>query len=193
MQGHQNVGELRLVIRIHSCKQAWLQGHQNVGELRPSRRNGSDLHFNCRVTRMLVSYDRWRKSLKSISSDCRVTRMLVSYDFAKNMKSSLVWLQGHQNVGELRHIDSRYHVQVEPLQGHQNVGELRQPIGYVYPMVLIAGSPECWWVTTSKIVCSSSGPDCRVTRMLVSYDVQKEALRLHAFIAGSPECWWVTT
>ena len=70
--------------------------------------------------------------------------MLVSYDQVHEESAYERKLQGHQNVGELRHIDARYHVQVEPLQGHQNVGELRQPIGYVYPMVLIAGSPECW-------------------------------------------------
>ena len=35
-----------------------LQGHQNVGELRLRKVLGYELHHYCRVTRMLVSYDR---------------------------------------------------------------------------------------------------------------------------------------
>ena len=56
-----------------------LQRHQNVGELRLHAPN----------------------VLKSVRN-CRVTRMLVSYDLFRLRKIESKKLQGHQNVGELR-------------------------------------------------------------------------------------------
>ena len=57
LQGHQNVGELRPISVVALQLNCTLQGHQNVGELRNFHKISSILVFNCKVTRMLVSYD----------------------------------------------------------------------------------------------------------------------------------------
>ena len=102
LQGHQNVGELRLrnvapIINLLYCRVTrmlvsydgtvngdWkimlLQGHQNVGELRPSSKSIENSFLDCRVTRMLVSYDYLPHPYRIAGMNCRVTRMLVSYD-----------------------------------------------------------------------------------------------------------------
>ena len=79
LQGHQNVGELRLLIETYQCPVVTLQGHQNVGELR----------LTLGFPTVRVNY-------------CRVTRMLVSYDLGDHAPKTCPSLQGHQNVGELR-------------------------------------------------------------------------------------------
>ena len=72
-----------------------LQGHQNVGELRQiSMPLSTFLMFNCRVTRMLVSYDLMPFNKAIGSLNCMVTRMLVGYDVIKlvSMKfKSIAW------------------------------------------------------------------------------------------------------
>ena len=57
LQGHQNVGELRQLPGYIQPVINWLQGHQNVGELRRVQLFQVSTVINCRVTRMLVSYD----------------------------------------------------------------------------------------------------------------------------------------
>lgn len=58
----------------------------------------------------------------------------------------------------------------------------------------IAGSPECWWVTTkpafklSLTTLIARSPECWwVTTYCASAFTSK------VWIAGAPECWWVTT
>lgn len=59
-----------------------LQRHQNVGELRLHAPNVLKSVRNCRVTRMLVSYDSSFLDPSFTAGNCRVTRMLVSYDIS---------------------------------------------------------------------------------------------------------------
>ena len=132
---------------LHSSRPR-LQGHQNVGELRLVCLNEFKCYVNCRVTRMLVSYDWTLHNHWGSVEYCRVTRMLVSYD---------------------------------------------RPSIFFASSGRIAGSPECWWVTTSAAAVEMTARDCRVTRMLVSYDLLFCFYGVCVLIAGSPECWWVTT
>ena len=57
---------------------------------------------------------------------------------------NVVLLQGHQNVGELRHSIKPDKAKICRLQGHQNVGELRLWRPAFNDSDIIAGSPECW-------------------------------------------------
>ena len=129
-----------------------MQGHQNVGELRPPIKC---LQINC--------------------SNCRVTRMLVSYDSRRTVLKRSHKLQGHQNVGELRHWYSiecnlstncrvtRMLVSYDLMPFNKAIGSLNcmvtiMLVGYdVIKLVSmkfksIAWSPECWWVTTSQLL-----------------------------------------
>ena len=96
--------------------------------------------------------------------------MLVSYD-ASDIVDCLAefGLQGHQNVGELRLKCLEVSYLAVELQGHQNVGELRQ-------------KSTCYLVVMT---------DCRVTRMLVSYDISTAAVYPTAIVLPS-KCRFVT-
>ena len=74
--------------------------------------------------------------------------MLVSYDILDLNNPQCCILQGHQNVGELRLFCSSKLFKSFKLQGHQNVGELRLSSSARNEILFIAGSPECWCVTT---------------------------------------------
>ena len=86
--------------------------------------------FHCRVTRMLVSYD----------STFSIDTLKYTLQGHQNVGELRHWswtyclfslvLQGHQNVGELRHLSEFFMVKPLKLQGHQNVGELRPPFEY---------------------------------------------------------------
>ena len=177
-----------------SSESIWLKGHQIIGELRPSCSihavladiEGSPDHwwvttcvpyipklwFNWRVTRSLVSYDKFKKAWCSSSVNWRVTRSLVSYDIKGIPMDSLFkiegspdhwWvttkltsylqspyrLKGHQIIGELRLTLLNEFFELVPLKGHQIIGELRRlPLKSLW-LHLIEGSPDHWWVTTS--------------------------------------------
>ena len=125
--------------------------------------------YYCKVTRMLVSYDVYILDLwltVEIARSPECWWVTTNHNYLRIVK---IWLQGHQNVGELRLLASPNH-----------------------KLFVIAGSPECWWVTTD-IQKIKSWPvklqghqnvgelrhffselklerqNCRVTRMLVSY------------------------
>ena len=154
----------------------------------------SNFNKNCRVTRMLVSYDCRRKILTfrriiAGSPECwwvTTERSTTTEDQLSIAGSPECWwvttdrqssllpqggLQGHQNVGELRQLFAFFYFSFMQLQGHQNVGELRHPSLNQWQYLL----------------------NCRVTRMLVSYDMAPKINGRSALIARSPECWWVTT
>ena len=60
--------------------------------------------------------------------------------------------------------------------------------------VYIEGSPDHWWVTTSKATLPTVGVlNWRVTRSLVSYDNYPAIFDSNWVIEGSPDHWWVTT
>ena len=105
------------------------------------------IYRNCRGTRMLVSYDLKACKVSLSSKNCRVTRMLVSYDLTV---SSLPSTCSNCRVTRMLvsyDASAYWHVQIMTLQGHQNVGELRLQLG-------------------TRQDCTEH---CRVTRMLVSY------------------------
>ena len=127
LKGHQIIGELRLGYKSFCSSSHILKGHQIIGELRlkPFGLSGEWRHW--RVTRSLVSYD--QENLPDVLNHLywRVTRSLVSYDgFYINLQLYLK-LKGHQIIGELRHIDHM-----------------------LFAVLIIEGSPDHWWVTTSS-------------------------------------------
>ena len=141
--------------------------------------------------------------------------MLVSYDFIKSpilLKQEIAgspecwwvttikrqrklkeWIAGSPECWWVTTLINKIYNLLLILQGHQNVGELRLIFGHDWAWLRIAGSPECWWVTTQKFLCCYLILNCRVTRMLVSYDKAIPPKIDITIIAGSPECWWVTT
>ena len=135
--------------------------------------------LNWKVTRSLVSYDFtvtiWRPAFK----DWKVTRSLVSYDFSCVCSDYIIWLKGHQIIGELRLLLKDCSL----------------------PSALIERSPDHWWVTTTPLCplcpqdklkghqiigelrrsCISHDDllyDWKVTRSLVSYDLSLVTQRM---------------
>ena len=96
---------------------------------------------------MLVSYD-MSIYLSIYQLNCRVTRMLVSYDRSFDVSRPSALIAGSPECWWVTTVYYEFAAILSVLQGHQNVGELRH---------------KSW--------CSQSADvDCRVTRMLVSYD-----------------------
>ena len=83
LQGHQNVGELRLKRLKVLYFAVELQGHQNVGELRQTKH--------------------WQKPSCNLLQGHQNVGELRLVLFAVYEQFSV--LQGHQNVGELRHLN----------------------------------------------------------------------------------------
>ena len=69
-----------------------------------------------------------------------------------------------------------------------------ETLNSIFSEFFIAGSPECWWVTTEGIL-----PIPHPQGLQGHQNVGELRPRLYKFacsaskIAGSPECWWVTT
>ena len=103
-----------------------LQGHQNVGELRRVLASPNHKLFDCKVTRMLVSYDRICVNIKGMIKDCKVTRMLVSYDINDIGATILpIYCKVTKMLVSYDLLPMYLLLKQSVLQGHQNVGELR--------------------------------------------------------------------
>ena len=108
--------------------------------------------YYCRVTRMLVSYDLWRVIYRHLaeiagSPECwwvTTQSFRVVIPFNAIAGSPECWWVTTQS--------SIHRCMKSVLQGHQNVGELRHHLVCITVVYKIAGSPECWWVTTSQLL-----------------------------------------
>ena len=149
-----------------------MQGHQNVGELRRNEWFIPQYGRNCKVTRMLVSYDnkRWNKIFKRIN--CKVTRMLVSYD-----RPIMLGYESYSNCKVTRMLVSYDNKRWNKIFKRINCKVTRMLVSYDRPIML----------------GYESYSNCKVTRMLVSYDYCFTVFLINNNIARSPECWWVTT
>ena len=104
----------------------------------------------------------------------KVTRSLVSYDkilFSLRICFNIERSPDHWWVTTTIWFLAQY--QSEQLKGHQIIGELRLRQTSKHPYGLIERSPDHWWVTTVILKRLSIGIHWKVTRSLVSYDIDR--------------------
>ena len=198
LKGHQIIGELRLAESWVFSLGYVLKGHQIIGELRPIWRPAFKLSDNWRVTRSLVSYDHCLYNNKKpsklkghqIIGELRPKKpMIYGYSLIEGSPdhwwvTTYLWYYCCCGCG------------IEGSPDHWWVTTTKSWIYLWY--YCIEGSPDHWWVTTSRYAFSRAAAtlkghqiigelrhskhlklwhrlNWRVTRSLVSYDIQNMA------------------